>query len=204
MTPEERKKKKRTRILRVAVPVLLAGAFASLSLLESGGVFASVNKPKAPAPEHPAAVPVAFTGLSVMNRLENDGFSRNGTQLMRHDTEAGTLELSGGEEIDSLCYSLVLLPEDESPAGNTVSRQREADLENARLVFHAVLEAVLGGEAPKEKLLTQGEKKLDRCLTGKGDKTETLALPNGSLTFEKVTRSGLCTLKITAQRQAAE
>lgn len=201
MTPSERKKRKRTRVLRIAAPVLLAGMFASLALFESKGVFSSVNKAKAPVAEHPAAVPVPFTGRAVMNRLENDGFSLADDTLMRDGADAGTLVLANEEEIDSLCYTLTLLPANVPLSGDDVEEQTEADAENARLVFRAVLEALLGGEAPGDKLIESGEKKLERCLEAKSEKTETLALTGGSILMERIFSDGMYTLKITAARE---
>ena len=201
MTPAEKKKQKRARVFRVAVPVLLAGMFASLAVLENKDVFSAVNKAKAPVAEHPAAVPVPFTGRAVVNRLENENFSMADGQLMRNGEEAGTLSLPGEEEIDSLCYLLTLLPAEAKDASDTAFSVNQADGENARLVFRAALEAVLGGEEPKEKLIEQGEKKLTRCLEAKNEKTETLSLSSGSILFEKVLEDGIYTLRITAVRE---
>ena len=207
MTPNEAKKRKRSRVLRVAVPVLLAGMFASLAVLENNGVFTSVNKAgSAAVEEHPAAVPVPFTRLAVLNRLENDGFSESDGLLLRNGTDAGTISLEEEHGIlKKASYSLMLLPAEASLSGNMSNEaflaQSEADGENARLVFHAVLESALGGVAPKESLLSQGEKKLESVLSASGNKTETLSLDTCTFIFARTYTDGLYRLTMEAERK---
>lgn len=205
MTPEEKKKRKRTRVWRIVIPVLLAGMFASLAILENKGVFAAVNKAVAPATEEkPRPVPVPLTRLSVVNRLETDGFEEYDGLLMRGGTEAGTLALSGDDGgLTGVRYTLILLPEEAIPAGEAgeaMRAQAALDRENARLVSRAILEAVLGGEQPAEKQLQQSDGKLESVLSAKDGKTASCTVSSCTVTYTKSCENGLFLLTAEAKR----
>ena len=204
MTPSEKKKRTRARVLRVAVPVLLAGLFASLALMEKSGVFTSVNRAGAGTEALPAAVPVPFTRLSVLNRLENEGFWADGDALTRDGADAGTLTLTETDgAVTKAVYSLILIPGSALPedsAGESMQGQNESDARAAHLVFRAMLEAVLGGEEPPDTAFTQGEKKLDSCLNASASKSAAYTYGTADFTFEKTFSDGLYRLTVTAMR----
>ena len=206
MTPEEKKKNKAQRILRIAVPVLLACFFASLAVFEKTGVFAAANQAgSVPAAELPAPVPVPLTELAVLNRLENDGFTAAEDQLLRNGLDAGSLryERTGGE-LTGVVYSLIVLPGDEALPGGTLGEemraQSEADAENARLVLHAMLEAVLGGSCPSEKQLAQADKKLSTCLSAAGAKDAAFSIDDCSVSVTKAYADGIYWLTVKVRR----
>lgn len=198
MTPEEKKKRKRLRIWRVAAPVLLTGLFAALAVFEKNGVFTALNHAKAAVEEHPAAVPVPLTRLAVMNRLENEGLSEIEGQLLREDADAGTLTFEEQDgAVKAVSYSLMLLPADETAGTDLIAQ----DLETAKLVFRSMLEAALGGTAPTQKELDKGDSILCKLFTSDKEKTEVLAAEGCAVTFTKQFSGGMYRLQMKAGRE---
>lgn len=206
MAPEDKKKKKLSRVLRIAVPALLVCAFAALAVFEKNGVFAAASRVQArPVEAKPAPVPVPLTELAVMNRLECDGFSAREGHLTRLGADAGQLSyLRAGETLSGVVYTLVTLPAPETFPGGTLGEEmrleREADRENAKLVLRAVTEAVLGGEAPTEKQLEQAETKLESCLASLKDKSESFRIGTCAVTLTMRCADGVYTLTVRAER----
>ena len=207
MTPEEKKRKKRMQIWRIVIPVLLAGMFASLALMDKNGVFSAANQAPLAATAAPEPVPVPYTRLAVMNRLENDGFTETDGMLLRNDTYAGTLEFrEKGEVLTGASYSLIILPATAASSSgsaydSTFQAQTETDRKTASLVFRALFEAVLGGKSPNEAHLKRGEKILDNCFTSDRERTETLETEDCTVTFNKAYTDGVYVLTITAVRK---
>lgn len=204
MTPEEKKKKKRGRVWRIAAPAVLAGMFAALALLENAGVFAAVKSGGASASlSKPASVPVPLTKLAVVNRLENDGFFEHGDMLLRNGVDAGLLfYLEKNGTLSGIGYTLILLPANAAfgSGSGPYDAQADTDRETASFVFRALLEAVLGGISPNEKQLKKGESILDSLFSSDKEKTETLEAGECTVTFTKAYSEGVYVLTLTAER----